>query len=134
MTITALHRGDVLTGKLAARMLRKRFQTVVFLAFLVVGVAMASENIPNDEDEEQLPQCPAISATSGKRTRKIPTDDGYDGKADDDADNEADDGDGDGDDEAGDGNPPPEEERPCVPAMEEQTTDDDTPSTNDSGG
>jgi len=124
-------RGVVLAGKLAARMLRKRFQTVVFLAFLVFSLAIASEKTPDDDEEEdELPQCPATPAASGKETPKTQTDgsdDGADGKADD-----GDEGDGDGPgDEADDDDPPQEEELPCVPALEEQSIDDDTPSTNE---
>jgi len=126
----ALYRGVVLAGKLMARMLRKRFQTVVFLAFLVFSLAIASEKTADDEDEvEELPQCPVTSANSEKQTPKTQTDSDDDADDDGKADDEAADGD-DGDGEA-DNDDPPQEELPCVPALEEQSIDDDTPSSNE---
>jgi len=111
-------------------MLRKRFQTVVFLAFLAFSLAMASEKTPDDDEvEDELPQCPATTAASGKQTPKTQTDGGEDGNQ---PDNNADDGyDGADEDEADDDDPPQEKDLPCVPALEEQSIDDDTPSTNE---
>ena len=123
---------SLLADKLTARMLRKRFQTVVFLAFLAFSLTMASENTTDDDEvEDELPQCPATSATPAKQTPKTQTDDDDDDSK---ADNEADDGDegnGDGPGDEADNDDPPQEEVPCVPALEEQSIDDDTPFTNE---
>jgi len=91
----------VRAARLTDKMLSERFQTVLLLVFLVFSLACATENAK----EEEPPPCsePLKTQTSS---------------SDDDDDN----------DDGGDGyGLPPQEERPCIPPLEFEPTEEEQP-------
>jgi len=118
-------------------MLRERFQTFVFLAVLLFSLQLtASEKVPTEEEpvDSEPKKEPVVSDESEKdpvesEFEKEPT--GSDpeeeppqcsqtSKTQTSTDSDDDDGD-DGDDN----DQPPQEEAPCVPALEEEPTDEE---------